>query len=185
MAKYKNRKNNRVFVNKTIRAKKVRCINQDDKNLGVIATNEAIKIAKDVGLDLVQISNPKGNAPVCKILDYGKYKYELSKRRKEQAKKQRESVVKLKEIKFRPSTDAHDLQTKANKASKFIKDGCKVKIAIQFKGRELAHKDVAEDRFYEFFEMLDGEIDILNKPKMNGRTMVAILAAGKNVDKAS
>ena len=191
MAKHKKRsytKNERVFANRSIRAKQVRCIDHNDDNLGVISTYKAIEIAEGAGLDLVQISKQGDQIPTCKIVDYGKYKYELSKRKKEQSKKQRESAVKTKEVKFRPSTSSNDLRTKAKRASEFISEGHRVKVAIQFRGREMAHQEVARDRFEEFFEMLDGNISLLNEPRMDGRTMVALLAAVKSqkvVEKAS
>lgn len=136
-------------------------------------------MAEKVDMDLVQISKQGEQIPICKIIDYGKYKYELSKRTKEQAKKQRESQVKTKEIKFRPTSGTNDLRTKAKKASKFMNDGCRVKVAIQFRGREMAHQDVAQDRFLEFLELLDCNVDMLNEPTMNGRSMVALLAPSK------
>lgn len=184
MAKNRRSKNNnsRVYVNRDIRAREVRCINHNDENIGVISTYKAIKMAEDVGLDLVQISPPskdKEKIPICKIVDSGKYKYDLSKRNKDRAKKQRESAVKVKEIKFRPSTGSNDLRTKAKMASQFISEGCRVKVAIQFKGRELAHKQVAQDRLSEFFSMLEVDVQILNDPAMDGRHLVAMIAASK------
>lgn len=143
-------------VNYQIRAKKVRCINNNNANLGVIDTVEAMKLANKVGLDLIQISNPKnGDPPVCKISDYGKYKYDLSKKQKLQEKKQRESIIKTKEIRFRPSTDANDLQVKARQAAKFLLSGHKLIVSVFFKGREFSHKDRAQNRLADFLDLVN------------------------------
>ncbi len=172
------KKSNRVYVNRDIRASEVLCLDQNNENVGIISIGEAIRLAENEGLDLIQISST-GGVPTCRITDYGKYKFELSKRNKERAKKQRESEKKKKEIKFRPNTDINDLQTKARTASKFITEGCRVRISIKFKGREMAHKYLAEDRFYEFLECMDVGVNILNEPQMDGKAMVALLAARK------
>lgn len=175
-----SKKSNRIYVNRDIRAGEVRCLDRNNENIGVISIGEAIRIAEDDGLDLIQISPPNGGIPTCRITDYGKYKFELSKRQKERARKQRESSIKQKEIKFRPNTDINDLQTKARMASKFISEGCRVRVSIQFKGREIAHKYIAENRFNEFLECMDVGVSILNEPQMDGKAMVALLAAQKN-----
>lgn len=176
----------RVFINRDIRSRQVRCIDHNDENLGVISTYAAIGIAQDAGLDLVMVSkyNPD-QIPTCKILDSGKYKYDLSKRQKDLAKKKRESAVKIKEIKFRPCTDINDLRVKAKKANKFFDEGCRIKIAIKFKGRELSHRDVAEDRLDMFLDLL-GDIDFLELPQLNGKFMTCIIvrSKGKNIRKA-
>ena len=174
-----NSSNNRVFVNKDIRAREVRCISASDENLGVMPTYKAIKLAEESGLDLVQISYNKSGS-VCKIMDYGKYKYELSKKEKLMAKKQRESVVKVKEIKFRPNTDINDLETKARNARKFLDDGCRVKIIIKFKGRELSHKDVARARLDEFIALL-GDGVLVTPAQMDGKNLITMIttSAGK------
>jgi translation initiation factor IF-3 len=177
--KNRKRSNNRVFINRDIRAKEVRCIDHNEQNLGIIKTYEAIKLAQDAGLDLVMISSPnKGQAPVCKILDSGKYKYDLSKRKKDIARKQRESAVKLKEIKFRPTTDINDLKTKAKHAEKFLVDGCKIKVSIRFKGREMAHKNIAYDRIFEFVNLI-GIAQVDENPRMDGRNMTCMLSLNK------
>jgi translation initiation factor IF-3 len=178
LARNTRSRNDRVFANKAIRAREVRCLDQDNKNLGVLPLWKAIKIAEDVGLDLVQIS-ASDEITTCKITDYGKYKFDLSKKNKDKARRRRESTIKQKEIKFRPGTDINDLQIKARLASKFISDGCRVKVAIKFKGREVAHKIVAETRFEEFLDFMEVDFYILNEPKMDGKTMVALLAAEK------
>ena len=172
---------NRVFINKDIRAKEVRCIDHNNDNLGVIKTYKAIELAQAAGLDLVMISASKNRSqpPVCKILDSGKYKYEQSKKQKEIARKQRESAVKIKEIKFRPGTDVNDLKIKAKHAEKFLSEGCKIKVSIRFQGREMAHKNIAYDRIFEFVDMI-GNAQVLEDPTMNGRQMTCMLAAKKD-----
>jgi len=185
----RSKKSNRIYVNRDIRANEVRCLDQNNENIGVISIGKAIRIAEEEGLDLVQISPPNGGVPTCRITDYGRYKFELSKKQKERARKQRESAIKQKEIKFRPNTDINDLQTKARMASKFISEGCRVRVSIKFKGREMAHKFIAEDRFNEFLECMDVDVSILNEPQIDGKAMVALLAAQKkqpsNIERAS
>ena len=175
----KNNKSNRVFVNRGIRAPKVRCIDQDGNNKGVIPTRDAIKLAESVGLDLVQISYaPRGEAPTCKVLDYGKYKYDLSKREKEQKRKQRESAVKVKEISFRPTTDENDLNTKARQARKFLDNGDQVKLSVRFKKNELRHSDVGFDRLNQLMDMLnDFGVKYVSEHSMSGKFISAIITA--------
>lgn len=176
--KGKRRSNNRVFINRNIRAKEVRCIDQDEKNLGVIKTFEAISLAQAAGLDLVMISASDNKIPVCKIIDSGKYKYDMSKKQKDIARKQRESTVKVKEIKFRPTTDINDLKTKAKHAEKFLSDGCKIKVSIKFKGREMSHKNIAYDRIFEFVNLI-GIAQVDENPRMDGRNMTCMLSLNK------
>jgi len=173
----------RIFVNKDIRSREVRCIDKDDKNLGVMSTYNAIKLAQSVDLDLVMISpSGKNQTPICKIIDAGKYKYVLSKRKRDLSKKRRETAIKIKEIKFRPSTNVNDLRTKAKKAQKFLEDGCRIKIAINFKGREISHKDVAYDRLMEFIDLV-GVAEMFEDPNMSGRQMTCMLSLNKNHNK--
>ena len=117
----------------------MRLIDEEGNQLGVLATHEALSKAEDAGLDLVEIS-PMARPPVCKIMDYGKYKYEQAKKKHEQKKKQ--VVVQIKEIKMRPATDEHDFQTKLRHVKRFLEEGDKVKITIRFRGREMAHMDI-------------------------------------------
>lgn len=175
-----SKKGNRIYINREIRANEVRCIDKNNQNIGVISINKAIRMAEEDGLDLVQISPSNDGIPTCRIVDYGKFKFELSKKQKEKSRKQRESAIKQKEIKFRPNTDINDLQTKARMASKFISEGCRVRVYIKFRGREIAHKCVAEDRFNEFIGCMDVGVSIINEPQMDGRAMVALLVAQKN-----
>lgn len=193
MSKYNNKKNktNRIFANRSIRASRVRCIDELGENRGVLNLNDAIKIAENAGLDLVQISYAKrGDIPTCKVLDYGKYKYDLSKKEKEQNRKQRESAVKLKEITFRPCTDNNDLSIKARQAKKFLNNGDQVKLSVRFKKSELRHSHVGFDRMNELLEILNSEADIkyLSKPEMSGKLISAVIvldAAAKPQKQAS
>jgi translation initiation factor IF-3 len=181
LSKYnnKNKKSNRVFVNRSIRAPRVRCIDQDGNNKGIISTRDAIQLAEGAGLDLIQISYaPRGEAPTCKILDYGKYKYDLSKKEKEQKRKQRESTVKIKEISFRPTTDENDLNTKARQARKFLDNGDQVKLSVRFKKSELRHSDIGFDRLYQLLDIINEETELkyISEPAMSGKFISAIIA---------
>ena len=166
----------------------MRCLDKNNENIGILSINDAIKKAESDGLDLIQISPPHDGIPTCRITDYGKYKFELSKKDKERAKRQRESVIKEKEIKFRPNTNINDLQTKARMASKFISEGCRVRISIKFKGREISHQYIAEDRFNEFLNCMSVGVNILSEPQVDGKSMVALLTASSKkqlVERAS
>ena len=174
---FRNKNNNsKYFVGRQIRASRVLCIDQNNTNCGVISLSDALDLANKNGLDLVQISNgSKDKMPTCKILDYSKFKYDLSKKEKLAKKKQRESAVKIKEIKFRPSTGENDLRIKAKQASAFLEDGHRVKVTIVFRGREMSHRQIGEDTLQQFVDMLSN-VEFESKPSMNGRNMVAILA---------
>jgi len=170
-------KNNKNFrkrdfapVGRRIRARQVRCIDQNGENLGVIDIYKALKLADEAGLDLVQIAI--GDTPVCKILDYGKYKYDQSKQKKENARKQRETAVKIKEIKFRPSTGDHDLETKANQAKKFIEEGNRIKITVAFRGREMSHKDLGMETLSKFIDLAG--VQLLTEPSFQGKFLSAM-----------
>jgi len=181
-----NLKKNKNFipVGHKIKAREIRCIDQNNDNLGVVDIKEAMNLARDAGLDLVQISSGTNNVPVCKILDYGKYKYDLSKRNKEASRKQRETVVKMKEIKFRPNTGINDLKVKASQAEKFITNGNKVKITVVFKGRELAHREVGYETLNTFVELISN-MELITEPSMQGR-ILSVLGVKKSVaEKAS
>lgn len=160
-------------INNEIRSPKVRLINSDGEQVGVVSTKEAQKIADENHLDLVNVA-PGANPPVCKILDYGKYKYDLEKKEKESRKKQK--VINVKEVRLSPNIDTHDLEVKANQANKFLKDGDRVKVSVRFRGRELGHKDMGRlvlDKFVELTKEY-GQID--KKPAMEGRSMIMFLA---------
>ena len=170
-------KNQRVFVNRSIRSPKVRCIDQNDENIGIVFTSHAISLAEKVGLDLVQISNSKNDeAPTCKIVDYGKYKYDLSKKQKLNAKKQRESIVKVKEVKLRPTTDLNDLKIKSKLVHKFLDEGFKVKVAVFLKGRENQNKWFAQEKLDLFMSMVDDGSFRLSTIKFDDKNMSVLIA---------
>ena len=160
-------------INELIRADSVRCIGADGEQLGVIPINEALKIAENLSLDLVEIQ-PNVNPPVCKILDYGKFKYEAQKRKNEARKKQK--IIDVKEIKLRPNIDNKDFVVKMKQVKKFIENGDKVKITLRFRGREMAHQTLGAtvlDRVKDDTEEL---CKVETLPKLEGRQMVMILA---------
>ena len=160
-------------INELIRADSVRCIGADGEQLGVIPINEALKIAENLSLDLVEIQ-PNVTPPVCKILDYGKFKYEAQKRKNEARKKQK--IIDVKEIKLRPNIDNNDFVVKMKQVKKFIENGDKVKITLRFRGREMAHQTLGAtvlDRVKDDTEEL---CKVETLPKLEGRQMVMILA---------
>lgn len=162
-------------INHQIRNPKVLCIDHENNNLGLIDTSKALEIARNQELDLVQITfDPKNNVPTCKILDYGKYKYQQSINQKEQNKKQRESEIKIKEIKLRPTTCDNDLKIKSVKAQEILDGGDKVKVSIIFKGRELNYKENAYDVYNKFISYIIN-FQIIESPSLNGKILTAIL----------
>lgn len=161
-------------VNNQIRSKEVRLINENGEQVGILSTVEALRRAQNLGLDLVAV-NGTSNPPVCKILDYGKFRYELSRKEKEQARKAREAQVDVKEIQLRPNTDAHDIGIKARRAQEFLADGDKVKVVVKFKGRELSHIDIGR-KVMEAFLAGVGEHKLDRPVSMGDRQMFAILA---------
>ena len=167
-------------VNFRIRVPEVRVIASDGKQLGVMQTRDALKAAEEEGLDLVEIS-PTARPPVCKIMDYGKYKYEQEKKRREAKKHQ--TVVLLKEVKLRPTTDEHDLQTKLKHVKRFLEDGNKAKLTVKFRGREMAHKDLGEEVLKKMITEI-GELAKLDQPpKFEGKMLSAILAPNTGAPK--
>ena len=159
-------------ANERIRAPHVQVISSDGKNLGTLAINEAIDIAKQEGLDLIEIS-PNANPPVCKIIDIGKYKYDLQKKANKAKKKQK--IINLKEIKLRPVTEIHDYNFKIKNAQKFLKKGDKVKFTVKFKGREMQHTDLGKDLMDKIIDETKDVAKIESKPKFEGRQMVMII----------
>ena len=160
-------------VNEMIDAENVRVVGVDGEMIGVISVDEGIELASNAGFDLVEVS-PNANPPVCKILDYGKYKYEEQKRRNEARKKQK--IIEVKEIKLRPNIDQHDYQVKMKAVRKFIDGGDKVKITLRFRGREMAHVELGTDLLSRVQEDIDDFAKIESMPKMEGRQMTMILA---------
>ncbi|MDB9870244.1 translation initiation factor IF-3 [Alphaproteobacteria bacterium] len=160
-------------INETIRAENIRCIGADGEQLGVLSIEEALKTAFNLGLDLVEIQ-PNVVPPVCKILDYGKYKYEAQKRKNEAKKKQK--IIEIKEIKLRPNIDINDFTIKMKQVKKFIDNGDKVKITLRFRGREMAHQDIGVTVLDRVKENTEDSCKIEAMPKLEGRQMVMILA---------
>ena len=160
-------------INKEIRAKEVRLINYNGENLGVVSIQEALKIAQDVGLDLIEIS-PQVNPPVCKVLDYGKYKYEMQKKKNEAKKNQK--VVSIKELKLRPMIEAHDYEVKLKQAKKFLSQGDKVKFTMRYKGREMSANDMGKEILNKLIEDLEGLCKVDAAPKAEGKQVFMIVS---------
>lgn len=165
--------NKSLRINQMIRVREVRLIDEKGGQRGILPTAEALKIAKEAGMDLVEVS-PNANPPVCKLLDYGKYKFEQEKRTKESKKKQK--LVKLKEIRMQPKIDEHDLIFKTNHIKKFLGEGNKVKVTVRFRGRELAHTDRGEMVLNRVRELLGDDFTIEKRPHMEGRFMSMFLS---------
>ena len=161
------------MINEQIRDKEVRLIGADGEPLGIMSAREAYKLAQEAELDLVKIA-PGAKPPVCKIIDYGKYRYELARKEKEARKKQK--TVELKEVRLSPNIDTNDLNTKMNAARKFISKGNKVKVTLRFRGREMAHVQASKHILDDFAEAL-ADIAVVEKaPKLEGRSMGMVLA---------
>ena len=161
------------MINEQIRDKEVRVLSEEGEQLGVMSIQEAQKLAEDAGVDLVKI-NPNAKPPVCKIADYGKFKYEQTRKEKEAKKKQK--VVEITEIRLSPNIDTNDLNTKMNAARKFLTKGDKVKITLRFRGREMAHMANSKHILDEFAEAM-ADIAIIEKaPKVEGRSMTMFLS---------
>ena len=160
------------MINGQIRDKEVRVIAENGDQLGVMPVKEAMKLAQEAELDLVKIA-PKAQPPVCKIIDYGKYRYELARKEKEAKKKQK--TVEVKEVRISPNIDTNDLNTKVNNAKKFIAKGNKVKVILRFRGREMAHMQQSKHILDDFAEML-ADVAVVEKPaKLEGRSMSMVL----------
>ncbi|MBN1282202.1 MAG: translation initiation factor IF-3 [Proteobacteria bacterium] len=159
-------------TNRRIRVPEVRLIDDAGEQQGVVATQQAMRMAEEAGLDLVEIS-PTSRPPVCKIMDYGRYKYEQAKRKHEQKKKQ--TVVVIKEIKMRPGTDEHDFQTKLRHIKRFLEEGDKVKITIRFRGREMAHMNLGHERMKRVVAEVKEIGEPENYPKMEERQLFMML----------
>ena len=159
-------------ANERIKALDVQVIGSDGGNLGAMSLNKAIELAKKEGLDLIEIS-PNANPPVCKIMDIGKYKYDLQKKANLAKKKQK--VVSLKEIKLRPGTETHDYNFKIKNAKKFITKGDKVKFTVKFKGREMQHTELGKDLMKRIIEETKDIAKVESQPKFEGRQMVMII----------
>ena len=166
-----------LMINEQIRDREIRLIGEDGEQLGIMSARDAMKLAREANLDLVKIA-PTAKPPVCKIIDYGKYRYEQARREKEARKKQKTIVVK--EIRLSPNIDTNDLNTKVNQARKFVSGGNKVKVAVRFRGRELAHTAVGKTILEDFAQKLS-DIAVIDKPaKLEGKSMVMFLVEKRN-----
>jgi translation initiation factor IF-3 len=162
-----------VRINREIRAKEVRVIDPDGKQLGILPVYEALRIAVSFELDLVEVS-PKSEPPVCRIMDYGKFKYQQSKKAHDAKKKQ--AVVHLKEVKMRPKTEEHDFQFKLRHIERFLKEGNKTKVTVVFRGRELAHPDLGRNMLNRITEEAKEWGKVEQGPKFEGRNFIMVLA---------
>ena len=161
------------MINEQIRDREVRLIGADGEQLGIVSSREAQKIADEAGLDLVKIA-PNAKPPVCKVIDYGKYRYEQARKEKDAKKKQK--TVELKEIRLSPNIEANDLNTKMNAAKKFLAKGNKVKITLRFRGREMAHFNASKHILDDIAENLSDVAVVEKAPKVEGRSIGMVLA---------
>lgn len=170
-------KSNELLMNEEIRDKEVRLVGNEGEQLGIMSAKDAYKLAMQQGLDLVKIA-PQATPPVCKIMDYGKYRYEQAKREKEARKNQK--VVEIKEVRMSLNIDVHDFETKVSQAKKFLKAGDKVKVSVRYRGREMARPELGKD-LLERFKDACSEEGIVDKPaKMEGRSLAMFIASKTN-----
>ncbi|WP_026021297.1 translation initiation factor IF-3 [Paenibacillus senegalensis] len=161
------------MVNEEIRAREVRLIGADGEQLGIKPIREALQIAYDANLDLVNVA-PTAKPPVCRIMDYGKYRYEMQKKEKEARKNQK--IVDLKEVRFSATIEEHDFQTKLRNVTKFLKDGDKVKCSVRFRGREITHASIGQKVLERVAKESEELCVVERKPKLEGRSMIMILS---------
>ncbi len=163
-------------VNDRIRAAEIRLIGAEGENVGVVTPERAMTMAEDAGLDLVEIS-PNASPPVCKIMDFGKFKYEQQKRESEARKKQK--TIEVKEVKFRPNTDTHDYDVKMRNVVRFLENGDKVKVTLRFRGREMAHQNLGRELLERVATDVEEIGKVENMPKMEGRQMVMMIGPAR------
>lgn len=165
-----------LMINEQIRDREVRLIGENGEQLGIMPAKEAMRLAREADLDLVKVA-PTAKPPVCKIIDYGKYRYEMARKEKEARKKQR--IIDIKEVRMSPNIEENDLNTKANAARKFISKGDRVKVTLRFRGREMAHVQHSKHILDDFAQKL-ADIAVIEKPpKLEGRNMIMFLAEKK------
>lgn len=160
-------------INEEIRAREVRVVDSENNQLGIMSVKDALRIAEEKQLDLVEVA-PQAKPPVCRIMDFGKFKYEQSKREKEAKKKQR--IIQVKEVKLRPRIEDHDYSVKAKNAERFLKDGDKVKVTIMFRGREIVHTDLGKKLLDRMAQDMKELCTVERLPKLEGKNMIMILA---------
>ncbi len=163
-----------LLINEEIRDKEIRLIGSEGEQLGIMSSKEALKIAAEKDLDLVKIA-PQAQPPVCRIMDYGKYRFEQTKREKEAKKNQK--VIDVKEIRLSLNIDTNDFNTKVNHAVKFLKAGNKVKVSLRFRGREMAHTEIGAESIKRFADACSEYGTIAKEPKLEGRSLVMIISA--------
>jgi translation initiation factor IF-3 len=161
-------------INEEIRVKEIRVVSIAGEQLGIMLVRDALKIAQEKELDLVEVA-PNAKPPVCRIMDYGKYRYEQSKREREARKKQK--VIEIKEIRMTPKIEAHDFQVKIKAAQKFLDDGDKVKAIIRFRGREIVHADLGRELLMQLFASVKEHAVLEREPKIEGKNMIMIIAS--------
>ncbi|MDQ1911696.1 translation initiation factor IF-3 [Paenibacillus sp. GD4] len=161
------------MINDEIRAKEVRLIGSDGEQLGIKPIREALQLALDANMDLVNVA-PTAKPPVCRIMDYGKYRYEMQKKEKEARKNQK--VVEMKEVRLSATIDEHDFQTKLRNVVKFLNDGDKVKLSVRFRGREIAHAEIGQRQLERMATEVEELSVVERKPKLEGRSMIMILS---------
>lgn len=164
---------NELRINEEIRAKEIRVVSSEGEQLGIMSVRDALKLALEKELDLVEVA-PNAKPPVCRIMDYGKYRYEQSKREREARKKQR--IIEVKEIRMTPKIEEHDFQVKVKAVQKFLKDGDKVKAMIRFRGREIVHAELGRAILLQLFENVRDHAVIEREPKIEGKNMIMILS---------
>jgi translation initiation factor IF-3 len=155
----------------------VRVVGSDGEQIGVMGIRDALSRAEDEGLDLVEIA-PQADPPVCRIMDWGKFRFEASK--KSQAAKKKQKQIQIKEVKFRPNTEAHDYDVKMRNLRRFIEEGNKVKVTLRFRGREMAHQDLGRDLLKRVEDDMAEEVVVEQRPRMEGRQMVMMLSPKKS-----
>lgn len=168
-------------INEEIREKEVRLVDDEGNQLGLVPRMQAIDLAISKKLDLVNVA-PNAKPPVCRIMDYGKYRYEQEKKEKEARKKQK--VINIKELRFTPNIEDHDLNTKANRAIDFLKNGDRIKVSVRFRGREMGHTDLGREVLDKFYDLVSEYGVVDKKPKMEGRSLVMFLSERKDKDKS-
>ena len=161
------------MINEQIRDKEVRVIGTDGEQLGIMSSKEAMKLAEEAGVDLIKIA-PTAKPPVCKIMDYGKFRYEQARKEKEAKKKQK--TIEVKEVRLSPNIDTNDLNTKINSARKFLEKGDKVKVTLRFRGREIAHVNTSKAILDDFAEKLSDVVVVEKPAKLEGRSVIMFLA---------
>ena len=170
-------------VNERVRAREVRLIDENGEQLGDMSSDEARALAEERGFDLVEVA-PNAQPPVCRIMDYGKYKYEQKKKAAASKAAGKGRAASMKEVKMRPSTDDHDLQFKLKNARKFLMDGDKVKVTVMFRGREMAHRRNGYDKLTEVQDLLGDLVSVENPPQMNGRFLSMVLVPNRTAVEA-